>query len=100
MQQNDALFQIKLLNVSVYLVSVCSVAEQTLSVCIKLLAMRGSVILGPLTRAVLMRLNFSFFFFTKEIMLFDAYYMPVGSPCSGQNSCSATWNVREFQVSF
>jgi len=100
MQQNDALFQIKLLNVSVYLVSVCSVAEQTLSVCIKLLAMRGSVILGPLTRAVLMRLNFSFFFFTKEIMLFDAYYMPVDSPCSGQNSCSATWNVREFQVSF
>lgn len=99
MQQNDALFQIKLLNVSVYLVSVCSVAEQTLSVCIKLLAMRGSVILGPLTRAVLMRLNFSFFF-TKEIMLFDAYYMPVDSPCSGQNSCSATWNVREFQVSF
>lgn len=96
MQQNDALFQIKLLNVSVYLVSVCSVAEQTLSVCIKLLAMRGSVILGPLTRAVLMRLNFSFFFFTKEIMLFDAYYMPVDSPCSGQNSCSATWNVREF----
>lgn len=30
MQQNDALFQIELLNVSVYLVSVCSVAEQTL----------------------------------------------------------------------
>lgn len=65
MQQNDALFQIKLLNVSVYLVSVCSVAEQTLSVCIKLLAMRGSMILGPLTRAVLMRLN-SFFFFYKR----------------------------------
>lgn len=67
MQQNDALFQIKLLNVSVYLVSVCSVAEQTLSVCIKLLAMRGSVILGPLTRAVLMRLNFSFFFLQKKL---------------------------------
>lgn len=66
MQQNDALFQIKLLNVSVYLVSVCSVAEQTLSVCIKLLAMRGSVILGPLTRAVLMRLNF-FFFLQKKL---------------------------------
>lgn len=66
MQQNDALFQIKLLNVSVYLVSVCSVAEQTLSVCIKLLAMRGSMILGPLTRAVLMRLNFSFFFYKRN----------------------------------
>lgn len=70
MQQNDALFQIKLLNVSVYLVSVCSVAEQTLSVCIKLLAMRGSVILGPLTRAVLMRLNFSFFFFLQKKLCF------------------------------
>lgn len=48
MQQNDALFQIKLLNVSVYLVSVCSVAEQTLSVCIKLLAVRDSTGLVPL----------------------------------------------------
>lgn len=48
MQQNDALFQIKLLNVSVYLVSVCSVAEQTLSVCIKLLAVRDFTGLVPL----------------------------------------------------
>lgn len=47
MQQNDALFRIKLLNVSVYLVSVCSVAEQTLSVCVKLLATRGSSVLVP-----------------------------------------------------
>jgi len=48
MQQNDALFQIKLLNVSVYLVSVRSVAEQTLSVCIELLAVRDSAGLVPL----------------------------------------------------
>lgn len=51
MQQNDALFQINLLNVSVYLVSVCSVAEQTSSVCIELLAVRdtiGLVALGQL----------------------------------------------------
>lgn len=67
MQQSDALFQIELLNVGVYLVSVRSVAEQTLSVCIKLQAVRGSVLLGPLTRAVLMRLNFFLFFLTFSV---------------------------------
>lgn len=77
MQQNDALFQIKLLNVSVYLVSVCSVAEQTLSVCIELLAVIDS------TGLVLLRqLNWWdwTFFLRKEITLFDAVYIGVVFP--------------------
>ena len=70
MQQNDALFQIKLLNVSVYLVSVRSVAEQTLSVCIELLAVRDSAGLVPLRQ-----LNWWVWtrFLRKEIMFFGAF---------------------------
>ena len=74
MQQNDALFQIKLLNVSVYLVSVCSVAEQTLH---RVASCERLHRPGPSETAVLMRLNF---FLRKEITLFDAVYIRVAFP--------------------
>lgn len=74
MQQNDALFQIKLLSVSVYLVSVCSVAEQTLHRVASCERLHSP---GPSETAVLMRLNF---FLRKEITLFDAVYIRVAFP--------------------
>lgn len=77
MQQNDALFQINLLNVSVYLVSVCSVAEQTSSVCIELLAVRDATGLVPLGQLYWWGWTF---FLRKQIMLFGAVCIRAGFP--------------------
>lgn len=36
----------------------------------------------------------------NKIKLSDAVYIPFGFPCSGQNSCFGTQNMRKFKFSF
>lgn len=96
MQQSNALFQIELLNVSVYLVSVCSVAEhcQFASSCYLWETPQAWSLWDSCIGEVELLLK-------KEVRLFGAVYLEVGFPrVMGRRAALALCMLRRVKGSF